>query len=92
MTLDSPQNDAAFAEDPLSTPVQFVRGVGPARALILAKLDLLTVSDLLFYLPRDVLDLSDVRDPDKLEVDVLQSVRGTVVDIDSRPKIGRAHV
>ncbi len=85
MTLDSPQNDAAFAEDPLSTPVQFVRGVGPARALILAKLDLLTVSDLLFYLPRDVLDLSDVRDPDKLEVDVLQSVRGTVVDIDSRP-------
>lgn len=85
MTADTPLTAAAFAEDPLSTPVQFVRGVGPARALLLAKLELLTVEDLLFYLPRDVLDLSDVRDPDQLEVDVLQSVRGTVVDIDSRP-------
>lgn len=78
-------NPNAPGADPLLTPVQFVRGVGPARAALLAKLELFTVQDLLFYVPRDVLDLSDVRDPSKLETDVFQSVRGTVVEIDSRP-------
>ena len=48
----------AFEGEPLATPVQFLKGVGPARAKLLAKLELTTVEDLLFYMPRDVLDLS----------------------------------
>jgi ATP-dependent DNA helicase RecG len=75
----------APAEDPLQTPVQFIPGVGPARAKLLAKLELKTAEDLLFYAPRDVLDLSDVRGPSELEAGFTQSVRGTVVDTDSRP-------
>lgn len=47
-------------DDPLQTPVQFVRGVGPARADLLARLNLLTAGDLLLNLPRDVLDLTRV--------------------------------
>ena len=36
-----------------STPVQFVKGVGPARAKVFAELGVHTVSDLLEYFPRD---------------------------------------
>lgn len=86
--LASPRNSNALPgpgdADPLSTPVQFLKGVGPARAKLLAKLELKTVQDLLFYMPRDVLDLSDVRDPSTLEAGLTQSVRGTVVDSDAR--------
>lgn len=70
--------------DPLQTPVQFVRGVGPARAELLAKLNLHTVRDLLFYLPRDVLDLTQVRAVHELTADAVQSIRGEVVDREAR--------
>ena len=39
--------------DPLLTSLQYVTGVGPKRAELLAKLELRTVQDLLWYLPRD---------------------------------------
>lgn len=78
MSLPSPP------DDPLLTPVQFLRSVGPARAELLAKLNLHTVRDVLFYLPRDVLDLSQVRAVHELTADTLQSIRGDVVDRDAR--------
>ncbi len=71
-------------EDPLQTPVQFVPGVGPRRAELLARLGIRTVHDLLWYLPRDVLDLSRLRRPSELEPDLVQTVRGVVVDRDFR--------
>jgi len=37
----------------LSTPVQYLKGVGPARAEIFAKLGVRTVADLIEYFPRD---------------------------------------
>ncbi len=74
-----------MTEMTLETDVQYLRGVGPARASLLAKLGILTVGDLLWYLPRDVLDFSLIRQPHELEVDVPQSVKGTVSDLDSRP-------
>src|SRR5436190_16541409 len=36
----------------MSTPVQFIKGVGPHRAELLAKLGINSTTDLLFYLPR----------------------------------------
>ena len=36
-----------------STPVQYLKGVGPARAQVFAKLGVQTVGDLLEYFPRD---------------------------------------
>jgi len=68
----------------LETAVQFVRGVGPERARLLANLNLHTVEDLLLNLPRHVLDFSDVRSVDELEDGVLQTVAGRVVDVDVR--------
>ncbi|MES2791456.1 MAG: DEAD/DEAH box helicase [Planctomycetota bacterium] len=74
----------SVAEDPLLTSLQFVTGVGPKRAELLAKLELQTVADLLWYLPRDYLDLTDVRVIGDLEKDRVQSVLGRVVDLDYR--------
>ena len=70
--------------NPLETPVQFIPGVGPNRAALLERLNLLTARDLLFYMPRDVLDLTDVRPVQRLKAEVLQSVLGHVVDRDAR--------
>jgi ATP-dependent DNA helicase RecG len=70
--------------DPLDTPVQFVRGVGPARAELLQKLDIRTVRDLLFYLPRDVLDLTRISTVDELTAERQHAICGVVVDRDAR--------
>ncbi len=73
-----------MSDDLLQTPVQFVKGVGPDRAELLQKLEIRTAGDLLWHLPRDLLDLSDVRKIADLEADQPASVLGTVVDLDSR--------
>jgi ATP-dependent DNA helicase RecG len=75
-------------DDPLLRPVQFLKGVGPARAELLHKLDIRTVGDLLWHLPRDLLDLTNIRRPRELEEKVEQTVRGVVFDMDGRE--GRA--
>ena len=80
--MDQPANH--IAEDPLLTPLQYLKGVGPKRAELLAKLDLQTVFDLLWHAPRDYLDLTDLRVITALEPDKVQTVRGRVVDCDSR--------
>jgi ATP-dependent DNA helicase RecG len=67
----------------LATPVEFVRGVGPQRAALLARLDVRTAGDLVFFFPRDYQDLTDRRDIADLEEDVLQTVRGEVVEVDA---------
>ena len=45
----------------LATPVEFVKGVGPARAELLERLGLRTAAHLLFHFPRDYQDLMDRR-------------------------------
>lgn len=68
----------------LATPVQFVRGVGPQRAALLARLDVCTAADLVFLFPRDYQDLSDRRAIADLVENHVQTIRGEVVEIDSR--------
>ncbi len=74
----------AATDDPLLRPVQFVRGVGPARAELLARLNLSTVTDLLWNLPRDVLDLSHISTVFDLKEGELRTVFGVVVDRDAK--------
>ncbi len=73
-----------MTEPSLDTPIQFLQGVGPERAELLVKLGIETVEDLLWHLPRSVLDLTDVRPVNELEEDLLASVCGKVVDLDAR--------
>lgn len=68
----------------LQTAVQYVRGVGPHRAELLDRLGLRNVEDLLFFLPRDVLDLTRVSPIRELNEGVMATVRGRVVDRDGR--------
>ncbi|MGD9637376.1 MAG: ATP-dependent DNA helicase RecG [Pirellulales bacterium] len=67
----------------LATPVQFVPGVGPQKAKLLANLELYTAADLVFFFPRDYQDLSDRRAIADLEDDKLQTIRGVVAEVDA---------
>src|SRR4029077_3287494 len=67
----------------LATPVQFIHGVGPQRAPLLAKLDLHTAADLVFFFPRDYQDLTDRRAIADLEEDQMQTIRGVVTEVDA---------
>ncbi|MEX2111639.1 MAG: ATP-dependent DNA helicase RecG [Pirellulales bacterium] len=66
----------------LTSPVQFLKGCGGARAELLARLDVHTVRDLLFLFPRDYQDLTDLRGIDQLEEGALVSVLGTIEETD----------
>ncbi len=70
--------------NPLTTPVQYVPGVGPQRALLLGNLEIRTALDLLFHVPNSINDFTDVRPVPKLQADLEQSVHGRIVDRDSR--------
>lgn len=82
--VSRPADPQSGEQDPLQTPVQFVPGVGPARAELLRKLQIETASDLLLHVPHSVNDFSDLRKAHELEPDAEQSVRGSVVDKDIR--------
>ncbi|MGQ9563191.1 MAG: ATP-dependent DNA helicase RecG [Thermogutta sp.] len=71
-------------QDPLHQPIQFVKGVGPRRAAILAKLGIETVADALFFFPRSYEDCSDLRNISQLEAGKIQTVIGTVEEVESR--------
>ena len=81
MTDTSLQQSPTPQQD-LTTPVQFLQGVGPQRALLLERLGLRVARDLLFFFPRDYQDLSDLRTIDQIEEDRLLSVRGEIVEVD----------
>ncbi|HBO43334.1 MAG TPA: ATP-dependent DNA helicase RecG [Planctomycetaceae bacterium] len=68
----------------LTTPVQFLPGVGPSRAPLLERLGLRTATDVLFCFPRDYQDLTQLRAIDGLEEDKLQTVVGTVEEFELR--------
>jgi ATP-dependent DNA helicase RecG len=68
----------------LDQSVQFLKGVGPARAELLGKLGIRTVSDLLFHFPRSYDDLTNVKPMENIEAGVLQTVQGEVVEIEGK--------
>ena len=68
----------------LTTPAQFLKGVGPQRAELLARAGLHTARDLLFHFPRDYQDLTDRREVIALEENKLQSVLGAVEEVELR--------
>jgi ATP-dependent DNA helicase RecG len=73
------------SESPLASSSQFVKGVGPTRYEKLLKLGLVTVGDLLFYLPRAYEALTN-----RLKIAVLkandepQTIVGEVVEIEGK--------
>jgi ATP-dependent DNA helicase RecG len=64
--------------------VQFLKGVGPQRGELLAKLDLHYAADLLFFFPRTYQDMSELRELHQLEEGKLASVVGVIEEVDLR--------
>ncbi|MBI5267379.1 MAG: ATP-dependent DNA helicase RecG [candidate division Zixibacteria bacterium] len=67
-----------MAELRLSTSLQFVKGVGPARAAVLAEHGLTTVYDLLQYYPRHYLDRTSVTPIRNLKINASATIIGQV--------------
>ncbi|MGD0597385.1 MAG: ATP-dependent DNA helicase RecG [Sedimentisphaerales bacterium] len=80
----------------LSMPVQFLKGVGPARAEIFAKLGVVTVGDLLEYFPRDWVFAPEPKKISQLETGETAAIVGLVESTDfqnyRRPAIFEAMV
>jgi len=74
------------AAHPLATPLQFLKGVGPQRAKLLANLGLLTVEDALYYLPARHEDRSQLTPLRSLKPDDVTTVTGTIRAISPPPR------
>src|SRR4029079_15050029 len=78
-------NVAANSPTPqLTTPVQLLKGVGPQRAELLARLELFTAADVLFFFPRDYQDLTDLASVADLTEDKLVGLRGQIEEVELR--------
>jgi ATP-dependent DNA helicase RecG len=73
-----------FRNPVLLQPAQFLKGVGPRRGELLAKLGVRSVGDLLFHFPRSYDDLSNVIGIDAITAGEMQTVIGEVVELDSK--------
>ena len=63
----------------LDTPINFLKGIGPARAESLRKLGIITAGDLLWHVPRRYEDASTVRRISSLEPGMDATVIGHVI-------------
>jgi len=77
---------ASAAPHPLATPLQFVKGVGPQRAKLLANLGLHTVEDALYYLPTRHEDRSRLTPLRDLKPDEVTTVTGAIRAVSPPPR------
>ena len=74
------------APHPLATALQFVKGIGPQRAKLLASLGLHTVEDALYYLPARHEDRSQLTPLRSLKPNDVTTVAGTIRAISPPPR------
>jgi ATP-dependent DNA helicase RecG len=68
-----------LSNEKLSAPVQFLKGVGPKMAVRFSIKKIITVEDLLYYLPRTYQDRREIRKIYKLETGKIQTIMATVI-------------
>lgn len=66
------------------TPVQYLKGVGPKLAKVLAKINIQTIEDLLYYLPREYEDRTKIKAINALAPGENYLIKGRIMDIQSR--------
>ena len=81
MSAQKPERD-------LLTPAEFVKGVGPQRATLLLKLGIRTARDVVFFLPRDYRDLTQLTSVRDFEEGPTYRVIGEVQEVDQRDSAG----
>lgn len=70
-----------LARNDLLKPIQFIKGIGPKRAKLFEKLGICTLFDLLYFFPRDYLDLRKIVSLSMAKVSEYQTFMGTVIDV-----------
>jgi len=82
LPLEPPQGDipGAVCAEKLTRPVQYVKGVGPKIAQLLAKKNLTTVEDLLYFLPRRYEDRRFITTVSSAEAGAQETIIGTVIN------------
>lgn len=66
-------------QNPLDTPAEFLKGVGPQRAAALRSIGIENLQDLLEFRPRRYLDRSDIRLIREVEVDDSVTIVGEII-------------
>ena len=79
-------------DDPLAQSPQFLKGVGPKRVALLAKLGIRTVRDVLYYPPRGYQDRTHVQHIKDIQVGEVVSIVGEVLKCDNRRTRGGQHI
>ncbi len=85
---DNPFEDNIPDPASLDSPLTTVPGIGPKSAKTLKKLDLETLEDLLWHLPRRYDDYSQLKTINRLELGEEVTIIGTVEEISVRPVRG----
>src|SRR5437762_24177 len=89
MTNESIQTSAG---DLLARPLQFLKGVGPKRAELLARLDLRTVEDLLYFFPVEHKDRARVTPIAQLHAGKDANVVAQIIDVTSKRFNGKEQI
>ncbi len=66
----------------LKSPVQYIKGIGPRRSSYFKKINIETVNDLLFLIPRRYVDYSEIHQIRDLKINDEATVIGTIKAID----------
>ncbi|MEK7852131.1 MAG: ATP-dependent DNA helicase RecG [Deltaproteobacteria bacterium] len=66
----------------LSTPMQFIKGVGPKLAALLEKKGIRTVEDALYFIPREYQDRREIKKISKIEVGRVETITGDGLAVD----------
>lgn len=65
----------------LSTPVQYVKGVGPRLAELLKKKGIVTIEDALYFIPRDYEDRRNIKPISKARIGEKETLKGKIVGL-----------
>ena len=68
-----------FQQNPLDTPAEFLKGVGPHRAAALRSIGIENLQDLLEFRSRRYLDHSDIRQIRDIEIDENVTIAGEII-------------
>jgi len=78
--------------DKLSNEVQYIKGVGPERAKLLAKLGVNTVADLLYYFPRTWVDRTNIKKIKDVKLGEKETIRAVVLAKQTRQVSARLKI
>src|SRR3990172_6654289 len=74
--------DLLSSRKSLSTPIQFIKGVGPKIASLLEKKGIRTVADAMYFIPRGYQDRREIRKISKVEAGRVETVTGDILAVD----------